>query len=63
MKKLLKVYVCKNDDHDGDLFLAAFTTKELASKFCRENPTFAYYKVDITNNTETETTKYVNGEM
>jgi len=63
MDKLLKVYVCKNFDDDGDLHIAVFTKFGLASEFCRLNVNFSYYEITITDNVDTEKFKYINGEM
>lgn len=57
----MNVYVCKNHDDDGDLYLAVFTTAELAHRFCTQNSTFVYYKVEITDDTNIETRKYSEG--
>lgn len=55
----MKVYVCKNHDLDGDLHLSVFTVEALASEFCRANPTFASYEINITDDVERETFKYL----
>jgi hypothetical protein len=57
------VYVCKNHDDDGDLCLTVFTTKYLAAEFCRINPTFAYYDVEITDDLAKEIARYEMGML
>lgn len=59
----MRVFVCKNHDGDGDLCLTVFTTEELAAEFCTVNPTFAYYRINITDNVQRETFKYEQGMM
>ena len=57
----MKVYVCKNHDDDGDLCLTVFTTEALAAEFCRINPTFSWYEIEITDDLAKEIARYEMG--
>jgi len=66
----MRLYICKNNEFDGDIHFAVFTTEAKAKEFCRSYSAFNggndwlyYLEVDMTNDIEAEFIKYTEGRM